>query len=104
MVIMNIGNKDKRLSVQTIDLDDRDYPAVLQSRLGKDAPAGLYALGETAILRQRLLGLICSIQCPGSIVLKTFAVEDNAALLEAGAQPIVEKETGTFIQNNLSIK
>ncbi|MFZ2396587.1 MAG: hypothetical protein WAW09_09905, partial [Smithella sp.] len=34
----------------------------------------------------------------------TFDVEDNAALLEAGAQPIVEKETGTFIQNNLSIK
>jgi hypothetical protein len=90
--------------VQTISRSDDTYPAVLQSRLGKDAPARLHALGETAILHQRLLGLICSIQCPGSIVLKTFDVEDNAALLEAGAQPIVEKETGTFIQNNLSIK
>jgi hypothetical protein len=92
------------LSVQTIREADSDYPAVLHNRLSKDAPAQPYALGETAILRRRLLGLICSIQCPGSIVLKTFDVEDNAALLEAGAQPIVEKETGTFIQNNLSIK
>ena len=82
MVTMNIGEKDKRLSVQTIGQADRDYPAVLQNRLFKDAPAQLYALGETAILRQRLLGLICSIQCPGSIVLKTF--DTIRALRDAG--------------------
>lgn len=60
------------MSAQTIRQADSDYPSVLQNRLSKDAPAQLYVLGETAILRQRLLGLICSIQCPGSIVLKTF--------------------------------
>ena len=60
------------MSVQIIRQANSDYPAVLQNRLGANAPVRLYALGETAILRQRLLGLICSIQCPGSIVLKTF--------------------------------
>jgi hypothetical protein len=39
MVKMNIGNKDKRLSVQTIREADSDYPAVLHNRLSKDAPA-----------------------------------------------------------------
>lgn len=67
---------------RTIMRTDKDYPAVLQNRLGVAAPAQLYALGETAILRQRLLGLICSIQCPGSIVFKTF--DTIRALRDAG--------------------
>lgn len=83
---MNIGKKDKRLSVQTIRQADSDYPAVLQNRLGANAPARLYALGETAILRRRLLGLICSIQCPGSIVLKTF--DTIRALRDAGVAAV----------------
>lgn len=67
---------------RTIMRTDKYYPAVLQNRLGVAAPAQLYALGETAILRQRLLGLICSIQCPGSIVFKTF--DTIRALRDAG--------------------
>ena len=96
MVTMNTGKKDKKLRVQIIDLADRDYPVVLQGRLGKDAPAGLYALGETAILRRRLLGLICSIQCPGSIVLKTFdtirALRDEGAAVVGGFLSPMEKD------------
>lgn len=72
MAAMNTAKQYKRLSVQNIRQADSDYPSVLQNRLGLAAPDQLYALGETAILRQRLLGLVCSIQCPGSIVLKTF--------------------------------
>ncbi len=70
------------MSVQIIRQADNDNPAVLQNRLCKDAPAQLYALGETAILRRRLPGLICSIQCHGSIVLKTF--DAIRALRDAG--------------------
>ena len=96
MVAMNLENKDKKLHVQTIGQADRDYPAVLQSRLGKDAPAGLYVLGETAILRQRLLGLICSIQCPGSIVLKTFdtirALRDEGVAAVGGFLSPMERD------------
>lgn len=74
--------------MQTINRSDNAYPAVLQNRLGVNAPVRLYALGETAILRQRLLGLICSIQCPGSIVLKTFdtirALRDKGVAVVGG--------------------
>lgn len=61
---------------------DKDYPAVLQERLGVAAPAQLYAMGNVAVLQQRLLGLICSIKCPGSIILKTF--DTIRALRDAG--------------------
>jgi hypothetical protein len=70
------------VSVRIIRQADSDYPAVLQNRLGDDAPPQLVALGETAVLRRRLLGLICSIQCPGSIVIKTF--DAIRALRDAG--------------------
>ena len=93
---MNIGEKDKRLSVQTIGQADRDYPAVLQNRLGANAPVRLYALGEPAILHRRLLGLICSIQCPGSIVLKTFdairALRDEGVAVVGGFLSPMERD------------
>lgn len=60
------------LSLQTIRRTDSAYPKILPDRLGEHAPGCLYTMGEIAILQQRLLGLVCSIQCPGSIVLKTF--------------------------------
>ena len=55
-----------------IEQGDSDYPTVLRDRLGNTAPSCLYAMGDAAILGNRLLGLVCSIQCPGSIVIKTF--------------------------------
>jgi len=69
-------------ALRTIMRKDKDYPAVLQERLGVAAPAQLYAMGNVAVLQQRLLGLICSIKCPGSIILKTF--DTIRALRDAG--------------------
>ncbi len=69
-------------ALRTIMRKDKDYPAVLQNRLGVAAPAQLYAMGNVAVLQRRLLGLICSIKCPGSIILKTF--DTIRALRDAG--------------------
>lgn len=93
MVTTKTGKKDKRVRIQIIGKADSSYPSVLQNRLSKEAPAGLYALGEKAILRRRLLGLICSIQCPGSIVLKTFDAirtlrEEGAAVVGGFLSPM----------------
>lgn len=70
------------MNAQTIHNTDSAYPKILQHRLGAAAPATLLALGETALMQNRMLGLICSIQCPGSIVLKTF--DTVRALKDAG--------------------
>jgi len=79
-----------------IDQGSSDYPAVLTDRLGENAPPSLYAMGEPSILRQRLLGLICSIQCPGSIVIKTLdaarALRDAGVAVIGGFHSPMEKE------------
>jgi len=69
-----------------IEQGGSDYPAVLKDRLGENAPPCLYAWGDAAILRNRLLGLVCSIQCPGSIVIKTL--DAARALRDAGVAVI----------------
>ena len=69
-------------ALRTIMRKDKDYPAVLQNRLGVAAPAQLYAMGNVVVLQRNLLGLICSIKCPGSIILKTF--DTIRALRDAG--------------------
>jgi len=53
-------------------------------------------MGEPSILRQRLLSLICSIQCPGSIVIKTLdaarAVRDAGIAVVGGFHSPMEQE------------
>lgn len=63
-----------------------DYPTALHDRLGSNAPARLYAMGDISILQQRLLGLVCSIHCPGSVVIKTL--DAARALRDAGIAAI----------------
>ena len=63
------------------------FPAVLTERLCTAASAGVAALGRVEILRHNRLGLICSIRCPGSIVIKTFdAIRElrDAGIVVAG--------------------
>jgi predicted Rossmann fold nucleotide-binding protein DprA/Smf involved in DNA uptake len=75
---------------------DRDYPSVLQDRLGADAPACLYATGKVSILRHHLLGLVCSIRCPGNIILKTLdavrVLRDAGVVVIGGFHSPMEKE------------
>ncbi len=84
------------MNAQRIAQGDSDYPTVLQDRLGDAAPACLYAMGEVSILRCRLLGLVCSIQCPGSIVIKTFdavrALRDAGIVVIGGFHSPMERE------------
>jgi predicted Rossmann fold nucleotide-binding protein DprA/Smf involved in DNA uptake len=58
--------------IRRLESGEPEYPTILRDRLGDGAPRRLYALGDTAILRNRSLGLVCSIRCPGSVVIKTF--------------------------------
>lgn len=84
------------MATTRIDQGSSDYPAVLTDRLGENAPPSLYAMGEPSILRQRLLGLICSIQCPGSIVIKTLdaarALRDAGVAVIGGFHSPMERE------------
>ena len=84
------------MDVQRTEPGDSDYPTVLLDRLGDTAPQCLYAMGDATIIRNRLLGLVCSIQCPGSIVIKTYdairELRDASAVVVGGFHLPMERE------------
>jgi predicted Rossmann fold nucleotide-binding protein DprA/Smf involved in DNA uptake len=56
---------------------DPAYPVALFQRINESAPASVAAIGDINIMRRKRLGLICSVRCPGSVVLKIFdAIRD----------------------------
>ena len=84
------------MEVQKIEPGDNHYPPVLLEQLGDAVPRVLHALGDPGILRRRLVGLICSIQCPGSIVIKTFdtirVLRDAGVTMIGGFHSPMERE------------
>jgi predicted Rossmann fold nucleotide-binding protein DprA/Smf involved in DNA uptake len=89
------------METQQIHRDDACYPLLLIERLGVRAPSPLTAIGSLEILRHRRLGLICSVRCPGSIVIKTFdavrQVRDAGVVVAGGFHSPMEKECLDFL-------
>jgi hypothetical protein len=85
-----------KIKPEHIEPDNANYPLILVERLNNAAPQNLYALGDPNILRNQLLGLICSIQCPGSIIIKTFDVirrlRDEKVVMIGGFHSPMERE------------
>jgi predicted Rossmann fold nucleotide-binding protein DprA/Smf involved in DNA uptake len=72
---------------QLIHRGDVGYPERLASCLRDDAPSVLHLCGDRRVLRKVRLGLVCSIRCPGSVIIQTFdAIRDlrNAGVIVAG--------------------
>lgn len=61
----------------------------------------LHGIGDRAILERPSLGLICSIQCPGSVVIKTFdairELRDAGIVVAGGFHSPMEKECLEFL-------
>ena len=56
-------------------------------RLGDDAPSVLHVVGDASCLSTIELALLCSVSCPGSVIIKTFdAIRDirDAGIVVAG--------------------
>jgi predicted Rossmann fold nucleotide-binding protein DprA/Smf involved in DNA uptake len=91
-----ISAKDCENMIRRLESGEPDYPTILRDRLGDAAPRSLYALGDMAIIRNRLLGLVCSIRCPGSIVIKTFdairEVRDAGVVVIGGFHAPMERQ------------
>lgn len=89
------------MDLQKIDIDDDTYPSALRQQLGNAAPGHLYAIGDTAILARRPVALICSIQCPGSIVILTFdairELRDRGIVVVGGFHSPMEQECLNFL-------
>lgn len=88
--------RERAMEIQKIERGDHRYPPILLERLGEAGPCALYTLGDPAILGNSLLGLICSIQCPGSIIIKTFdavrLLRDAGVTIIGGFHSPMERE------------
>jgi len=51
---------------------DQGYPERLTALLGPEAPAALSCAGNEELLGMHSLALLCSRQCPGSMILQTY--------------------------------
>ena len=84
------------VSVQRITRDAADYPSVLRSRLGENAPVELTVLGEPSLLRLRRTALFCSASTPGDAILRTHdaarRMRDEGVTVISGFHSPIEKE------------
>lgn len=61
----------------------------------------VHGIGDRIVLERKCLGLICSVQCPGSVVIQTFdairALRDAGIVIAGGFQSPMEKECLEFL-------
>jgi predicted Rossmann fold nucleotide-binding protein DprA/Smf involved in DNA uptake len=84
------------MEVHQIGKNDAHYPAQLIQRMGSAAPESISMAGNLDILQHPRIGLICSVQCPGSIVIKTFdlirRLRDKGVVMIGGFHSPMERE------------
>lgn len=80
---------------------DSDYPAQLQENPLAAHWIRLYGIGNRRILQRQCLGLICSVKCPGSVIIKTFdairELRDVGVIVAGGFHSPMEKECLDFL-------
>jgi predicted Rossmann fold nucleotide-binding protein DprA/Smf involved in DNA uptake len=84
------------VSLIELSPSDAQYPARLTERLGRDAPARLFASGNLDLLDLPKTALFCSTRCPGSVLLATYDQaahwRDEGRCIISGFHSPVEKE------------
>lgn len=65
---------------------DPRFPLQLAQYLGVSAPSRIAFVGNPAILSTKAVGLICSVKCPGNIILQTY---DLAKKLREAGVPVI---------------
>ncbi|OGA17298.1 MAG: hypothetical protein A3H32_15130 [Betaproteobacteria bacterium RIFCSPLOWO2_02_FULL_63_19] len=79
-----------------MDRDAAEYPEILRSRLGADAPAALVLLGNENLLKSRKTALFCSASTPGDAILRAHdaarRMRDEGETVISGFHSPIEEE------------
>ena len=82
--------------LRVIDCNSPSYPMVLTKRLGKEAPARLWAIGRLDLINIPKTALFCSKRCPGDAILKSMDQaqkwRDRGRCIISGFHSPIEKE------------
>ena len=88
-------------SVWQIESADADYPPQFRQHPFAAQWKTIYGIGNREIIQHRCLGLICSVQCPGSVIIKTFdairELRDAGIVVVGGFHSPMEKECLDFL-------
>jgi len=90
------ANDARHTRAVRIPRDAGDYPEMLRSRLGADAPEALFVLGDRNLLRLRKTALFCSARTPGDAILRAHdaarRMRDEGVMVISGFHSPIEKE------------
>lgn len=82
--------------VQRVARDTAEYPAVLRTRLGANAPEELVVLGNRGLLCAHRTALFCSARTPGDAILRAHdaarRMRDEGVTVISGFHSPIEKE------------
>ena len=85
-----------KIALQGFDLKDSNSPHYLREKLAGFPLSKLWFIGNPDILKRPLVGLFCSIRCPGSVILRTYdlarALRDAGVPVIGGFHSPMEKE------------
>ncbi len=88
-------------AIHTISRRASTYPPILRDRLGKSAPEKLYVIGDATVLQQSAVAFVCSVKCPGSVVIHTFdairELRDAGVVVVGGFHSPMEQECLEFL-------
>ena len=77
------------------------FPAQLAEHSGSAKWRTIYGIGNRDILHRKCLGLICSVQCPGNVVIRTFdairSLRDAGIVVAGGFHSPMERECLDFL-------
>jgi predicted Rossmann fold nucleotide-binding protein DprA/Smf involved in DNA uptake len=64
----------KKQAIHGFDLKDSTTPPYLRKKLAGFTSSKLWFIGNPDILKVPLVGLFCSIRCPGNVILQTYGL------------------------------
>jgi len=96
------------MQITYLSRDRAGFPEGPSQHLGPEAPERLTVIGDVELLSHKKLALFCSVQCPGSIILKTYDLarklrEQNAAVIGGFHSPIEKEVLNVLLRGEGSI-
>jgi len=82
--------------IKSITPKSREYPRSLREKKNRDLFPQIRTLGDLSLLHRPLLGLFCSVKCPGDLILRTYdlarALRDAGVPVISGFHSPIEKD------------
>ena len=83
-------------NVRQRHLGEPGYPGHVAQRMGDDAPRDVFLLGDLELPPRVDLALICSVSCPGSVIIKTYdairSLREAGVVIAGGFHSPMERE------------